>query len=95
MLCAMFGCLRAAVGRLTVWEYRDTAKAVKRRGGPANGLYGGFVFPSPLPCWPWAQKCRLRAIGGHTSGGKLLEDIGTWAKGNPPQESPGRAMAEY
>lgn len=37
-------------------------------------------------------KCRLQASGGPASGGKLLEDIGTWAKGNPPQESPGRAM---
>ena len=38
------------MGRLTAWEYRDTARAVKRRVGPANGLYGGFAFwPRPCP----------------------------------------------
>ena len=37
-----------------------------------------FVFsPAPL-CWPWAQKCRLLAVGRRTSGGKLVGNIGTW-----------------
>lgn len=44
MIYALRGSLRAAAGRLTAWEYRDTAKEVKRRDGPVNGLYGGFVF---------------------------------------------------
>ena len=80
LLCALFGCLRAAVGRLKVWEYRDSHKGAKRRDGPANGLYGGFAFwGHALPCWPWAQKCRLQASGGPTSGGKLLGSIGTRA----------------
>lgn len=54
-----------------------------------------YVFTSPLPCWTRAQKYRLRAIGGHTSGGKLLEGIGTWAKEDPPQGGPGRALAVF
>ena len=34
---------------------------------------------SPPPCWTRAQKCRLQASGGPTSGGKLLGSIGTRA----------------
>ena len=49
LLYALRGPLAASVGRFAAREYRDTAKAVKRRVGPANGLYGGFVF-WPLPC---------------------------------------------
>ena len=49
MIYALLGRLWAAVGHLMAWEYRDTAKAVKRRDGPVNGLYGGFAF-WPLSC---------------------------------------------
>ena len=65
-----------SAGRFAVREYRDSYKGIKLRDGPVNGLYGSFVFwPFPLPCWTWAQKCRLRAIGRRTSGAELLEDI--------------------
>ena len=33
--------------------------------------------------------------GRRISGGKLLGSIGTWAKENPPQESPGRALVIF
>ena len=48
-----------------------------------------LLFASPLPRWTRAQKCRLLTVGGHASGGKLLEGIGTWAKENPPQKFQG------
>ena len=49
-----------------------------------------------LPRWMRAQKCRLRAVGGHTSGGKLPGSIGTGADmleglegtKNPPKVAP-------
>ena len=44
MIYALLGRLRAAVGRFAVWEYRDSHKGIKRRDGPANGLYGGLSF---------------------------------------------------
>lgn len=80
MLYALFGRLRAAVERLTAWEYRDSHKGIKRRDGPANGLYGGFAFWC-LPCLAGhgRKNSRLEAIGGHTSGGKMAEGTGIWA----------------
>lgn len=80
MVYALFGRLRAYVGRLTAWEYRDSHKGIKRRDGPVNGLYGGFAFLGAASHrWTRAQKCRLQASGGPTSGGKLLGSIGTRA----------------
>ena len=32
------------MGRFAVREYRDSHKGIKRRSGPANGLYGGLAF---------------------------------------------------
>lgn len=32
------------MGRFAVREYRDSHKGIKRRDGPANGLYGGLAF---------------------------------------------------
>ena len=70
MLYALLGFLRAAVGRLTVWEYRDTAKAVKRRDGAVNGIYCGFTFWRVLRTARHKRKnSRMEAIGGYTSGG--------------------------
>lgn len=49
LLYALRGTLAASVGRFAVREYRDSHKCIKRRVGPANGLYGGFAFWH-LPC---------------------------------------------
>lgn len=69
--------LAASVGRFAVREYRDSHKGIKRRDGPANGLYGGFVFwPLPRPVGHGRKNSRLEAIGGHTSGGDLVEGAG-------------------
>ena len=69
--------MRAAVGRLTAWEYRDSHKGTKRRVGPANGLYSGLLFLGYAPpCWTRAQNSRLRAVGRRTSGGDLVEGVG-------------------
>lgn len=35
-------------------------------------------FASPLPRWTRAQKCRLRAIRGRTSGGAWAGSVGIW-----------------
>lgn len=60
-------------------EYRDSHKGIKRRSGPVNGLYGGFVFwPIHLPDEHGRKNSRLRAVEWRTSGGKLLGSIGTW-----------------
>lgn len=48
------------------------------------------VFASPLPRWTRAQKCRLLTVGGHASGGKLLEGIGNMGKRKP---APGKPRA--
>jgi hypothetical protein len=82
------------VGRFGEWEM-DTAGRTCRSAGLQTAFAEVLHFASLLPCWTWAQKCRLLTVGGHTSGGKLLEGIGTWAKENPPQESPGRALAVF
>ena len=66
MLYALRGRLRVAVGRLMVREYRDTAKAVKRRDGPLNGLYGGLAF--------WACSALLGA-GAKIAACKPLEGL--------------------
>ena len=80
MIYALRGPLAAYVGRFAVREYRDSHNGIKRRVGPANGLYGGFVFwPLPCPVGHGRKNSRLLAIGGHTSGGKLLGNIGTRA----------------
>ena len=44
LIYALRGPVVASVGRLTAWEYRDSHKGIKRRDGPANGLYGGLAF---------------------------------------------------
>ena len=78
MLYAMRGPLAAPVGRFAVREYRDSHKGIKRRGGPLNGLYGGFAFwPLPCPAGHGRKNSRLLAVGQRTSGGKQREDIGT------------------
>ena len=62
-----------------VREYRDTAKAVNRRVGPVNGLYGGFVFwPLPCPDGQGRKNAACKPLEGHTSGGKMPGSIGTW-----------------
>lgn len=101
MLYALRRPLSAYVGRFAVREYRDSHDGIKRRVGPANGLYGGFSFWDMFrPAGHGRKNSRLLAIGGHASGGKLLESIGTRADTleglegtkNPPQAVPGRAM---
>ena len=80
LIYALRGRLRVAVGRLMVREYRDTAKAVKRRVGPTNGLYGGFAFwLLPCPAGHGRKNSRLRAVGRRTSGGRMAGSIGTRA----------------
>ena len=80
MLYALRGPVAATVGRFAVWEYRDSHKGIKRRDGPVNGLYGGFAFwHLPCPAGHGRKNSRLEAIGGHTSGGKMVEGTGIWA----------------
>ena len=75
MLYALRGSLRAAVGRLTAREYRDTAKVVKRRSGPANGLYGGLAFWDALRP---AGHGRKMPPGGHRRPHKRRGDAGEY-----------------
>ena len=80
MFYALRGLLTASVGRFAVREYRDSHKGIKRRVGPANGLYGGLAFWDVFrPAGHGRKKCRLLAVGRRTSGGKLLEGVGTRA----------------
>lgn len=99
MIYALRGPLAASVGRFALREYRDSHKSAKRRVGPANGIYGGLLFLVQLiHVGHGSKNSRLRAVGGHTGGGKLPGSIGTRADmleglegaKNPPQESPGR-----
>ena len=48
------------------------------------------VFTSPLPRWTRAKKCRLLTVGGHASGGKLLEGREDAGKRKP---APGKPRA--
>ena len=67
---ALFGRMWDAVGRFEVLEYRNSHDGIKRRVEPVNGLYGGFVFLLVhCPAGHGRKKYRLRAIGGHISGG--------------------------
>lgn len=67
------------MGRFAVREYGDSHKGIKRRVGPANGLYDGFVFwPLPCPDGQGRKNAACKPLEGHTSGGKLLGSIGTW-----------------
>ena len=80
MLYALRGPLSGYVGRFAVREYRDSHDGIRRRVGPANGLYGGFSFWDMFrPAGHGRKNSRLLAIGGHASGGKLLGSIGTRA----------------
>ena len=80
MLYALRGPLAASVGRFAVWEYRDSHDGIKRRVGPANGLYGGFAFwHLPCPAGHGRKNSRLQAPGGPTSGGTCAGSIGTRA----------------
>ena len=64
--------------RFLAREYRDSQKGLKRRVGPANGLYNGFAFlPISYPAVNGRKKCRLLAVGRRTSGEKLPGSIGT------------------
>ena len=76
MLYALRGPLAASVGRFAVREYRDSHKGIKRRDGPENGLYGGFVFwPIPCPDGQGRKNAACKPLEGHTSGGKLAGSI--------------------
>lgn len=79
MLYALRGLLAASVGRFAVREYRDSHDGIKRRDGTLNGLYGGFSFWVCSALLDAGAKCRLRAVGRRTSGGKLVGSIGTRA----------------
>ena len=77
LIYALFGRLLAAVGHLTAWEYRDSHKSEKRRDGPVNGLYGGFVFwPLPCPDGQGRKNAACKPLEGHTSGGTCAWSIG-------------------
>ena len=79
LIYALCGPLAASAGRFAVREYRDSRKGIKRRVGPANGLYGGFAFLDVFrPAGHGRKKCRLLAVERRTSGGKLAGSIGTW-----------------
>ena len=73
LLYALRGLLAASVRRFAVWEYRDSHKGIKRRSGPVNGLYCGFVF-WPFPC-P-AGNGRKMPHAGHRRAHKRREDGG-------------------
>lgn len=54
----------------------DDKTALRARKWPLRRF---CVLGHVPPCRTWAQKCRLRAVGGHTSGGKMVEGTGIWA----------------
>ena len=77
LLYALRGPLATSVGRFAVREYRDSHNGIKRRDGPLNGLNGGFAFwHLPCPAGHGRKNSRLEAIGGHESGGDLVEGVG-------------------
>jgi hypothetical protein len=75
LLYALCGAVRATVGRFGEWEYKDATGRQGRLAGLQMAFTEALRFTSLLPRWIRAQKCRLLTIGGHTSGGKLLEGI--------------------
>lgn len=77
MLYALCGAVRDAMGRFGEWKYRDTTGWQGRLAGLQMAFTEALRFTFLLPRWIRAQKCHLLTIGGHTSGGKLLEGIGT------------------
>ena len=91
------------MGRFGAREYRDTAKAVKRRVGPVNSLYGGFCFwpRSDLldtgakmpPASLWRAYKRRKAVGEYRDAGGRAGGPG--GHKNPPQKSPGRAVVVF
>ena len=96
MIYALQGVLWASVRRFWARKYRDSHEAIKRRDEPVNGLYSGFTFWRVLRTDRHKRKnSRLRAVEWRTSGGKLLKDIGTREKENPPQVIPGRALVVF
>ena len=54
----------------------DDKTALRARKWPLRRF---CVLGHVPPCRTWAQKCRLRAVGGHTSSGKMVEGTGIWA----------------
>lgn len=65
---------------LAVLGHGNIGIAIRAKSG-VTGLQMAFtavlLFGHVPPCWTRAQNSRLEAIGDHTSGGKLLMDIGT------------------
>lgn len=52
-------------------------RTIKPLYGLVNGLYVGFAFWDMFrPAGHGRKNSRLEAIGGHTSGGKLVEGVG-------------------
>lgn len=81
------------MGRFGAREYRDTAKAVKRRVGPVNSLYGGFCFwpRSDLldtgakmpPASLWRAYKRRKAVGEYRDTGGRAGRLGGHEKARP------------
>ena len=94
MIYAMLGFLRAAVGRLAAWEYRDSHKGTRCRDGPANSLYGGFAF-WPLPC-PAGPGAKMPPAGRRTAHKrqKAGNVVGVQETGRPATGKPWRAVIE-
>ena len=89
--------MRAAVGRLTAWEYRDSYKGIKLRDGPLNGLYGGFAFAACSALVDMGAKmppAGRRTAHKRREAGRVYRDIGgallaSEGHKKPPPDWPG------
>ena len=67
----LWGVLWVSVRRFRPWEYIGTLSDTKTALRASKWhLRRSCLFGRAPPRWTRAQKCRLRAVGGHTSGGK-------------------------
>lgn len=88
------------MGRFAALEYRDSHKGIKRRDGPANGLYGGFAFWGLLrpaghgrknaACGLWRVYKRRKDAGEYRDKGGHVGGLGGHKK-----PAPGKPRAGY